>query len=301
MDLRQLSAFIAIARYRNLRDAAQSLETSVSTLSRQVSSLEDELQCKLVVRGSRGHELELTPQGQLFERRAWSILNMVDRTKTEICSNAQELQGEIYIGAAECEAFTWLSKILYNIMQQHPSIHFHFVSGNGTEIMRRLDEGSLDFGLLIEPVSLQGFEHLQLPILDYQTVLMRNDSPLAQLSEIRATDLVDVPLFVPSAMFTRGDLSGWLHGGVESLHIVGTLNLLGNVARMMQYRPIYAIGIYHSIFDDHPTLCQRPLYPKVEVRVSLVWQPSTLLSPAAALVVDEVRHTLAQDENNSSN
>lgn len=62
--------------------AAEKLHITQPTLSRQIAQMEEELGVKLFARGAR--KLALTSEGLLLRRRAEEILELVDKTETEL-------------------------------------------------------------------------------------------------------------------------------------------------------------------------------------------------------------------------
>ena len=76
MSLDQLKTFVAIAEEGTMTAAAQKLHLTQPPLSRQLASLEDELQTKLFARQARGMRLE--PAGEAFLVHAKRILAAVD-------------------------------------------------------------------------------------------------------------------------------------------------------------------------------------------------------------------------------
>ena len=74
-DLRDLRALAMVARTRSLRDAAEAIAVSQTTVSRQIAGLETCLRCTLVRRGWSG--AELTQEGEIVARHAQAILDAV--------------------------------------------------------------------------------------------------------------------------------------------------------------------------------------------------------------------------------
>ena len=72
MDSETLKNFLVVAREGNITRAAQFIHITQPTLSRQMQNLEQELGRPLLIRGKR--HLSLTPEGQLFRKRAEEIL-----------------------------------------------------------------------------------------------------------------------------------------------------------------------------------------------------------------------------------
>ena len=99
MEFRVLQYFLAIAREGTISDAAESLHITQPTLSRQIKELEDELGKQLFIRSNK--KITLTKEGMLLRQRAKEIVDLVDKTTTEIMSSNSIINGEVYIGAGE--------------------------------------------------------------------------------------------------------------------------------------------------------------------------------------------------------
>lgn len=82
MEIRVLQYFLAIAREESISAAAKSLHLSQPSLSRQIKDLEDELGTILFERGSR--KITLTEDGLLLKKRAEDIINLVNKTESDI-------------------------------------------------------------------------------------------------------------------------------------------------------------------------------------------------------------------------
>ena len=102
MELRVLQYFLAVAREQNISAAAQSLNLTQPTLSRQLKELEEELGKQLMIRGNR--KITLTEDGMLLRKRAQEILDLVGRTEKEVMQSNDTVGGDIYIGTGETDA-----------------------------------------------------------------------------------------------------------------------------------------------------------------------------------------------------
>ena len=150
MELRVLRYFLMIAREESITRAAQLLHVTQPTLSRQIQDLEDELGAKLFVRGN--HRIVLTPDGLLLRRRAQEIVDLADRTQRDFAAREEELTGEIAIGSGETRSVSMLAEMLATYRQRYPRVRYRFYSGNADQIKERIENGTLDVGLLLEPV-----------------------------------------------------------------------------------------------------------------------------------------------------
>ena len=81
MDLRVLRYFLTVSREQSFTRAAEKLNITQPTLSRQLAGLEDELGAKLFDRG--GHSITLTNEGLLLKRRALEIVDLEEKMRSE--------------------------------------------------------------------------------------------------------------------------------------------------------------------------------------------------------------------------
>ena len=112
MDLRVLHYFLTVAREQSFTKAAEQLNITQPTLSRQLAALEEELGAKLFNRG--GHQITLTNEGLLLKRRALEIVDLEDKIVSEFKGNNDSIEGKITIGCGEFLAVESLAKICKN-------------------------------------------------------------------------------------------------------------------------------------------------------------------------------------------
>lgn len=77
-----ISVFVATAEERSISAASRRLGTSAATVSQQITNLEGAIGTTLLNRGER--PVTLTPAGEMFLRRANTILNEADQAKAEL-------------------------------------------------------------------------------------------------------------------------------------------------------------------------------------------------------------------------
>lgn len=175
MDVRILRYFLAVAREENITRAAESLHIAQPSLSKQLMELEQELGKKLLTRGKR--KIKLTEDGVLLHKRADEIVDLLEKTECEIRSDTENISGEISIGGAPTKTVLQTAAAL---QAEHTDIHFNFYSSDATEVTERLDHGSLDFAVLIEPVDTMKYEYIPLSDSSYWGILMPSDCALAK-------------------------------------------------------------------------------------------------------------------------
>ena len=192
MELRLLRYFLAVARENSFTRAAKYLHITQPTLSRQLMDLEEELGQKLLNRET--HYITLTPEGMLLRKRAEEILAMVQKTEAEFNSIGENIAGDIYIGGGESEAMNLVADAIAELHEAYPDIRYHIYTGVAGDVMERLDNGLLDFGVLLQPVDIARYDSVALPAKDKWGVLMRRDNPLAGKDSVTPEDLKELPL-----------------------------------------------------------------------------------------------------------
>ena len=110
MELRVLRYFLAVAHEGSITGAANVLNVTQPTLSRQIKELEQELGQQLLIRGS--HNVSLTAEGMILRKRAEEIVEMVSKTKAELRSAEDTIGGDIYIGGGETEGMRLIAETI---------------------------------------------------------------------------------------------------------------------------------------------------------------------------------------------
>ncbi|MCB6347019.1 LysR family transcriptional regulator [Enterocloster lavalensis] len=288
MELRILKYFLAVAREESISGAAQALHMTQPTLSRQLMDLEEELGKQLLIRGSR--RITLTEEGMLLRKRAAEILDLVEKAEAELTAPDEVVNGDIYIGGGETEAMRMIAEIATGLQRSCPDIRYHLYSGNADDVTERLDKGLLDFGVLIEPANMKKYDYIRLPATDTWGLLMPRDCPLAARPVIRPQDLWDLPLITSRQSMLSNEFSGWLGKEFEKLRIVATYNLVYNASLLVAAGMGYALCLDKLVnTSEESPLCFRPLEPRMEVHLDIVWKKYQVFSGAAERFLKEVR------------
>ncbi|WP_286905179.1 LysR family transcriptional regulator [Clostridium sp. UBA1652] len=291
MDIRILKYFLAVAQEESITKAAEVLRTTQPNLSRQLTELEEEVGRKLFERGSR--KITLTEEGMFLRKRAKEIIELVERTETALSSFDEMVSGVIHIGAAETNAMRLIGDAMLSLRETHPQIQYNIFSGSTIEVTDQLNKGLLDFGVLVAPVDLQKYDYLKLPINDIFGVLMRKDSPLAKLNSICPDDIKNQPVLCAHQQVDGNVLSGWLGDDSKNLNIVSTFNLITTPAMMVEAGLGYAFTFDKLVnTSGDSNLCFRPLEPRVETGLYLVWKKYQIFTKAAKMFLEEIQRSL---------
>lgn len=290
MELRVLQYFLAVAQEQSISAAAQSLHLTQPTLSRQLKELEETLGKQLMIRG--GRTITLTEEGLHLRKRAQEILDLVGRTEKEIMQSQETVSGDIYIGTGETDGVRQISRVARSLQERYPAVQFHIVSDDAADVCEQLDKGLLDFGMLLGDINKMKYHYLELPMRDTWGVLMRRDSPLAKKSSVMPEDLWDQPLILSRQVDNKGGLYRWLRQEPSELHTVATYNLIFNASLMVDEGMGYAFALDKLINTTDKSLCFRPLEPRLELGMYLVWKKSQLFSKPAELFLYQLQQQL---------
>ncbi|MDO5558030.1 MAG: LysR family transcriptional regulator [Oscillospiraceae bacterium] len=288
MDIKVLQYFLAAAKEESITRAAQLLNMTQPPLSRQLKELEEELGKVLFIRGKK--KLTLTEDGLILKKRAEEIVELFEKTKSELCRSSDTVSGDIFIGSGETQAVSIIAHAAKELQQLYPDIHYHIYSADGAHVTEKLDKGLFDFGMLVEPFDISKYEYLRLPVSDTWGILMRDDCELAQKVYITPGDLWDKPLIISQQTLGSVKMNEWMKKDISSLNIVGTYNLIYNASLFAQCGYGYVLGLANIISTvENNHLCFRPLYPKLTAELCFVWKKYQRLSKLQEMFLDKIK------------
>lgn len=290
MELRGLRYFLAVAREQSISKAAEALFVTQPNLSRQMQNLEKEIGKPLFIRGSR--KITLTEAGRLLYKRAEEIVELCEKTESELNEPTTDISGDIYIGGGESYVMEIIAKAVHAVQRDYPRVKFHIFSGDSGTVSERLDKGLIDFGIFIEPFDVSKYDYLRLPLTDTWGVLMRSDSPLAQKEYVTPEDLWDKPLIRSRQSLGKNMITEWFQKSDEELNIVATGNLLYNMSLLVREGIGYALGLDKIIRTENSDLCFRPLHPELKSHLDIAWKKYQVFPKCAEIFLKRLQELL---------
>ena len=293
MDVRVLRYFLAVAQEQSMTKAAELLHTTQPNLSRQLNELEESLGKKLFIRESR--KIRLTEEGMFLRKRAKEIVELVDRTETDLSAFDEAVSGVVHIGAVETHVMRFLGDAMLELKSIHPEVSYNLYSESIAEITDGLNKGLLDFGVVVAPVDMEQYDYIKLPQNDRFGLIMRKDCPLAELPAIRPDDIKDYPVWVAHQQLEANALAGWLGRDMSTLNIVSTFNLITTPAMLVEqgFGMAFTFDKLANTGPDSP-LCFRPLEPTVEGDIYLVWKKYQMFSRPAKVFLEQVQKKMIE-------
>lgn len=289
MELRVLQYFLAVAREENITRAAALLHITQPTLSRQMMQMEEELGVKLFRRGR--HNILLTEEGMLLRRRAQEILDLTEKTENELRNGEDSVSGVISIGCGETRNMEPLAEMMASFQRKYPEAGFDIYTAIADDVKERLENGTLDLGLLLEPVEISQYHFLRMPLKERWGALMRKDSPLSRKERITPEDLAGVPLIVAKRQSVRNVLENWFGQRAEKLWVASTMNLSHNNQSVLVESGM-GVALTMEFPNNSEALCMRPLEPEIVGGCVLVWKKNQAVPAAVARFIGHVRECL---------
>ena len=291
MEIRTLRYFLAVAREENMSRAAEQLHVTQPTLSKALKSLEDELGKKLFLRHS--FSIALTEEGELLRSRAEDLISMADKIEQEFSSLDDITGGDIYFGLAESYQIRYLAREVHAFKKLYPDLRYHITSGDTEQVTEKLDKGLLDFAVICETPDEKKYRHILFPESDHFGAVFSQDSPLSQKEMITVEDLAGLPLFT-SEQSWENDIRPWAKETFSTLRLEGSFRLAFN-GSMFAREGLGILLTLNNLIDTSPEsgLVFRPLYPRLEMKMYLIWNKYQSFTPIAERFLKQIKNSFA--------
>ena len=289
MEIRNLQYFLAVAREENMTRAAETLHVTQPTLSKTMKALEDELGKKLFVRHS--FSISLTDEGELLRDRAEDLVTMADKIEKEFLSLDELTGGELYLGLAESYQIRHLAKEIRLLKERYPGLRYHITSGDTEQVTEKLDKGLLDFAVICDVPDGRKYEYIAFPEGDIWGLILPADAALAKKESIRIENLLGLPLFA-SEQGWEGDIRGWAGEHFAQLRLEGSFRLAYNASMFVREGLGYQLTFRNLVdVSEVSGLVFRPLEPKLEVKLYLIWNRYQAFTPIAERFLAQIRES----------
>lgn len=291
MDIRTLQYFLAIAREESITKAAESLNMTQPPLSRQMKELEDELGKQLFIRGSK--KISLTEDGLLLKKRAEEMVSLMDKTISELSSSEEVITGDILIAAGETENVSILANIAKSLNTMHPDIRYRLYSGDSEFVKDKLDNGLVDFGLVIGTVDIEKYDYIKLPVSDRWGIIMKDTDELTKYDRVSSDMLEAKPLFLSHQSSDSSEIRSWFSDNNISPQIVGTYNLAYNASVFVKSGFGYMLVLDNILNTTISSgLAFRPIIPAMKADMYFIWKKNQVFGKAASAFLNEMKNSI---------
>src|SRR5579871_1254756 len=149
LDLRDLDAFVAIARTKNFRRAAREQGVSVSSFSQRLRNMEERLGVRLLNRTTRS--VALTEAGELLLARAAPAISDVNAALDTVRGLRGVPSGRLRINAPPPAIDLVLAPMVAPFLRQHPQIELEIVGDSSfVDIVARGFDAGVRYGEHLE-------------------------------------------------------------------------------------------------------------------------------------------------------
>ncbi len=148
MEVRQLSALVAIADHGTFSAAARALFTVQSNVSNHIARLERELGTTLVDRTQGG----LTDDGQRVVERARRILHELDEITADAAPVDGQVTGDVRLGVLGTTARWLLPRLLTALEARHPNVRAILSEGSTSVLIPSVLAGRFSAAIIHLPV-----------------------------------------------------------------------------------------------------------------------------------------------------
>jgi LysR family transcriptional regulator, hydrogen peroxide-inducible genes activator len=192
MDVRQLSALVAIADHGTFSAAARALYTVQSNVSSHIARLEKELGVMLVDRTQGG----LTEEGIRVVERARRVLRELDDIVADTSHVDGEVAGDVRLGMLGTTARWLLPRLLTELAASHPLVRAIVAEGSTSVLIPALLSGQYNAAILHLPIDAP--ELMIEPLFAEDLLLLTGPGhELGDRDEIHLTELASHRLLLP--------------------------------------------------------------------------------------------------------
>ncbi|MES2609589.1 MAG: LysR substrate-binding domain-containing protein [Pseudomonadota bacterium] len=191
MKFNALRDFLAVAERGSLRGAARQLGSAQAALSHSIQELEKDLGVALFERNSRG--VALTPMGEVFLRRARSVVEDVRRAREEIEQMRGQVHGRLALAMSSVPHLALYPGALRAFRQRYPEVTLDIMDAVYPRVEGRLLDGSLDFYVGPAPADTAAGLSVEKLFDNTRVVVGRKGHPLAaarSLSELAGAEWI---------------------------------------------------------------------------------------------------------------
>lgn len=116
-----MRSFVRVVETGSFSSVAKEENTTQATISKRVAALESELGARLLVRGSRVHQL--TETGQSYYERVVNILAEIEEAESEARSLTTTPRGKLRVTVPTMFGSLYVAPVISEFLATHPEIH----------------------------------------------------------------------------------------------------------------------------------------------------------------------------------
>lgn len=294
MNIKQVKAFLSVAESLSFAQAANQLHLSQPALSLAIKGLEEALGGKLLTRTTR--TIALTPEGDALVPIAKRLLAQWQDAEDEMKQRFALQLGKISIAAMPSFAGSLLPKAIQQYHQRFPNIQVAIDDVLSDIVVERVANNSVELGVTFEPQHSEGLTFYPLYNDEFIAILPKQH-PLASQQEVTWTTLLQhnfITLQRPSSV--RKMIENTLKDANIDLTVAFDAHQLTTVIRMVSEGMGVAVvpATCRQQIREQSVVERAISSPSIERTVGVICKPRSMLSIAAAAMLDTLMDAFAQ-------
>lgn len=187
-DLVDLKLFTHIAEANSLTRGAERSHLSLAAASTRIKNLEEHVGVKLLSRSNQG--VKVTGAGETLLAHARRVIRQLEQLSGDLQEYASGVKGHVRVLANTTAMSEYLPAVLRTYLVNHPDVTIEMQERLSPEIVRAVQEGMVDIGIVAGNVRTEGLEVM--PYRHDRLVLATALShPLAQRRHVGFIDTLD--------------------------------------------------------------------------------------------------------------
>lgn len=178
--LQHLVTFCRVVDEGSFTRAAQALNLTQPSVTKQVGALEDHLQIQLFTR--TGKQVHLTPAGELVYQYARQITHIVHQCEEAMNELKSPGSGHITLGCVHTIGLFTLPDLLAEFARENPRVRINVKTGTNAEAVTMLLHGEVDVGLITTPYLHERL--LSVPLFEDPLLVVASPEYAANLPEV---------------------------------------------------------------------------------------------------------------------
>lgn len=172
MDIRVFKTFITVAENKHFGRAAETLYITQAAVSARIKQLEEYYGTQLLIRDK--NNLRLTPAGESLYSHAHLMVSQMEQSKVAVSiANQQRVSFNIAATPNVWDAF--FSSRIHDVLELYEQLALGTEISVREAIQRKLDDRTLDVGLLTDPIKDDDFNNELIGHFDLSLVGSRPD------------------------------------------------------------------------------------------------------------------------------
>ena len=153
MTLDYYRIFYYVTRYKSFSNAAEMLVSNQPNITRCMNILENELDCKLLIRSHKG--IQLTTEGEHLFRHVAIAIEQLTYGEKEIIKNKSLESGQINIGISETAMRLYLLDKLQEFHKDYPHVRLKISNHSTPQAIDALEKGLVDIAMVTSPLEIR--------------------------------------------------------------------------------------------------------------------------------------------------